>query len=438
MQRTRRLPEPLYRSRRAEYNGVMNQDLIFRPYQSEKDEKDVIRVWKECGWMDMKKSRKSREAFRDWLSCGTADVVEFRGAAECLVTTHRGSIELLETTLPFRAISGVTVGRPLRRMGGAGELTARAVAAAAETGDVLAGLGIFDQGFYNRLGFGNFPYTRHISFDPLTLKVPPLKRSPVRLSKKDLGRIHSSTRSRMRHHGLVRFEHEDFTRLILAEHGEGFGLGFEDSEGTLTHHFWAMTKGESGPYQTLWMVFRNYSELMELLSLIRNLGDQVNSFTVREPWGLQMQDLLSRPFRNQEITEGGKFENRIRSSSFKQARILDMPETLKALKLPGGSVAFNLNLEDPISGFLPENAPWRGIGGPWTIEMEESGSEARPGHSDGLPVMTASVNAFTRLVFGVATPSGLAATDRLKAPESLLRKLDDRLKLPVPDMVQIF
>lgn len=416
----------------------MKTELLFRSYNPEKDEKSVVRIWKECGWMDAEKSKKSRKVFRRWLECGSADVVELNGSAECLVTTHKGTITVVDTELPFRAVSSVTAGRPLRRMGGAGELTARAVARAAEEGDAIAGLGIFDQGYYNKLGFGNFPYIRHIHFDPLTLKVPPLERPPIRLGKKDLSRIIANTEERMSHHGLVKFIDADFTDLIIAEHENCFGLGFEDSEGKLSHHFWAEANGENGPYRVLWMIYRDYEGLMELLSVIRNLGDQVNRFTIREPWGLQFQDLLTRPFRSMDISEGGKFENKIEALSFKQARILNMEKTLTALKIPGGGIRFNLDLSDPISRYLPEDASWKGLAGFWTIEIGENGSSAVPGSLEDLPTMKASINAFTRLVFGVATPSGLAMTDELDAPDELLTELDFRLRLPEPDMVQIF
>jgi hypothetical protein len=248
----------------------------------------------------------------------------------------------------------------------------------------------------------------------------------------------ANTAERMAHHGLVKFLDTDFLNLILAEHDNGFGLGFEDSGGKLSHHFWATTKGESGPYRILWMIYRDYDGLIELLSLIKSLGDQVQGFVIREPWGLQFQDLLNRPLRTRKLTAGSLFENRIEASSFKQARILNMEQTLSALKLPGCNISFNLDLHDPVTAHLPEDAPWKGLTGSWTVELKENGSGAVRGHRAGLPLMTSSVNAFTRLVFGVATPSGLAATDKLEAPASLLTNLDRMLRIPEPDMVQIF
>lgn len=412
--------------------------MIYRPYDPKKDEKAAIRIWRECGWHDLKKSKKTLEAFRSFLGCGTADVAEYDGKAECLVTTHRGSIGLLKTELPFRAVTCVTVGRLLRRQGSAGKLTARAVMKAAVDGDAVAGLGVFDQGFYDKLGFGNFPYIHTVALDPLSLNVPRLKRPPVRLTVKDTPRITANIAERHFHHGLVKITLDGFWEMVVAESEEGFGLGFVDEEGRLSHHFWAKPKGESGPYDIWWMVYRDYEGLIELLSLLKNLGDQVNTFKLREPWGIQIQDLLKRPFRTREISEGGEHKNEMRAASWKQARILDMGKTLAALHLPAGQVRFNLELTDPIEAYLPDDAVWKGCGGNWTITLDEVGSTAEPGTVDGLPMMKASINAFTRLVFGVSTPGGLVVTDNLIAPATLLAELGEKLRLPAPDMVQIF
>ena len=412
--------------------------MIIRPYDPERDEKAVIRLWQECGWPDLKKSKKNRVAFREWVSCGTADVVEFRDSAECFVTSHSGSITMLKTELPFQAVTGVTVGRPLRRLGGAGELTAGVVARAAEKGFAVSGLGIFDQGFYDKLGFGNFPYSRMVTLDPLTLNVPKLKRSPIRLTKKDIPRMVENIANRLDHHGLVKIPLEGFMKLMVEESEDGFGLGFEDERGRLTHHFWAKPKGPEGPYELWWLVYRDFKGLIEILSLMKNLGDQVNAFTFREPWGIQIQDLIRRPLRTREISSGGKYATRIRAESVKQARILDMDQVLSALHLPTGRIRFNLDLRDPIEKYLPAESTWRGLGGEWTVTLDENGSAAVRGFDSKLQKMTTSINAFTRLVFGVAGAGGLSVTNNLSGPTDLIEELDEKLRLPVPDMVQIF
>ncbi len=43
------------------------------------------------------------------------------------------------------------------------------MAEAIDGGAELAGLGMFEQGFYNKLGFGTLAYENWVSFDPANL-----------------------------------------------------------------------------------------------------------------------------------------------------------------------------------------------------------------------------------------------------------------------------
>ena len=177
--------------------------------------------------------------------------------------------------------------------------------------------------------------------------------------------------------------------------------------------------------------------LIELLSAIKSLADQIYSITIREPQGLQIQDLIKRPFRQNGITSGGTHKTGIRATSWGQARILNLPAVVKSLSLPGKDVAFNLQVTDPLASRLPEESQWKGIAGPYTIHLGPK-SQVQPGHENALPTMNVSVNALTRLLFGVRKATALSVTDDLEAPEELLEQLDEHLCLPVPDMVTSF
>lgn len=59
-------------------------------------------------------------------------------------------------------------------------------------------------------------------------------------------------------------------------------------------------------------------------------------------------------------------------------------------------------------------------------------SSAVAGSDAELFTLTASVNAFTRLFFGVVSASGLRVTDPFVADESLLQQLDLAFRLPTP------
>ena len=84
-------------------------------------------------------------------------------------------------------------------------------------------------------------------------------------------------------------------------------------------------------------------------------------------------------------------------------------------------------MTDPVEAVL--DGEWRGIGGEYVVMLGDP-SCVEPGSKRTLPTVTATVNAFTRLWFGVRSASSLAVTDHLTADASLLTKLDNTLRLP--------
>jgi hypothetical protein len=212
---------------------------------------------------------------------------------------------------------------------------------------------------------------------------------------------------------------------------KGFGLGYTDEDGQITHHIWCNARGgESGPYYVNWMTYQSYEQLIELLMLIRNLGDQVHLIQMQEPAGIQLQDLIKQPFKHRQITAKSKFETNMRASAYWQVRICDLAMCLAATHLAGESVRFNLELDDPIQRYLAD-APWQGVSGDYTITLGPS-SHAKRGTDASLPTLKASVGAFTRLWLGVLPASGLSVTDDLSGPCGLLQQLDRLLRLPKP------
>jgi len=65
-----------------------------------------------------------------------------------------GSLRYLEQDLPFCAVCGVTTGYAGQKQGLAGKLTAELIALDVAEGALVAGLCMFEQGYYDRLGFG--------------------------------------------------------------------------------------------------------------------------------------------------------------------------------------------------------------------------------------------------------------------------------------------
>lgn len=403
--------------------------MIHRLYDRERDQKDCHRIWREVGWIE-----KDQGNIMDTFLEGCRVLVgDLNGRPESLAVSSPGSLRYLEQDLPFCAVCGVTTGYAGRKQGLAGRLTAELIALDAAEGALVAGLGMFEQGYYDRLGFGTGSYESWIGFDPSSLKIDIHPPAPIRLTKDDYALVHRSRLMRLQVHGNTTLFREELTQAEMEWSKKGFGLGYMDPDGeNLSHHFWCgHVEGENGPYSVSWMSYTDYFQFLELLALIRNLGDQVSLIRLNEPAAIQIQDLIRTPFRHMRKTRKSKFETSHRALAYWQIRICDLEKCMAKTFLPWGSVSFNLEITDPIEEYLAEDAPWRGITGSYIVTLGPE-SRAEKGHQSGLPVLEASVGAFTRMWFGVRPASGLAVTDDLAGPDDLLKQLDEVLRLPTP------
>jgi len=406
--------------------------MLIRPFDSDRDQAAVHRIWRECGWLTDEEQLRSVDAL---LSVRCHLVAELDGEAECSATATPGILRYLDDDLPFAMVPSVTTSRIARKQGFAGHTTARAVATEVGRGAVLAGLGAFEQGFYDRLGFGTGTYENMFEFDPKRLVLPPRRvRTPRRITPDMAAAVHASRNARRLVHGACRFHEEAVTEAGMHWTKRHFGVGFFDGpDGALSHHFWCSPRGDAefGPVRVSWMAYETRDQLLELLTVLRNWGDQFRSVHVTEPPDVQFQSLLRTPTRITRMTEGSPFRQRQWFMAWWQMRICDLPRCVAATRVPGEPVAFNLVLDDPIGRFLPDDAPWRGVAGSYRVEFGPS-SSATAGEDAALPTLRASVNAFTRLWLGVAPASGLAVSDDLDAPDELLARLDRVLRLPKP------
>ena len=403
--------------------------MEFRKYDPTKDKDAVHRIWHETGWL----TKGKEEAMDLLVESGRASVADVNEEAECLVTTHPGTIRYLNEDLPFSCVSAVTTSRIARKQGFASRLTAEAVAIDAAEGALVSGLGMFEQGYYNQLGFGTGGYEHRISFDPSSLNIHSKPRVPRRITPEDWKIVHASRMNRFRGHGFCNLNPPEFTRANMMGTDNGFGLGYCDGpNGELTHHFWCEAKAvEPGPYHVAWMSFQNREEFLELMALIKNLGDQVRLVRMREPQGIQIQDILLKPFKQYTLTEKSKFESRMEAYAYWQMRICDLKGCLEKTHLHGDGIHFNLKLTDPIEKYLEKKNPWHGIPGDYVVTLGSS-SGAEKGRNSKLSTLNASVGAFTRMWLGVRPASGLAVTDELSGPPELLEGLDRILRLPDP------
>lgn len=400
--------------------------MDWRPYDPTRDREACIRIWREVGWLET-----GHEA--DFPArLGHALVALIDDQPECLVIASPGELTHGTTNLPLALVAGVTTSRIARKQRLASRLTARLVAEEAAAGAPVAALGMFEQGFYDRLGFGSAAYDDDFRFDPALLAVEVPERVPVRLTKDDYAELHAAMLGARRPHGTVRLLPVEFTRAELNFDHDGWGLGFRDAPGDrLSHFFWcSKLNGENGPLSISMMAYRTGAEFRELLGVVRGLADQVRSVRLREPGGVQLQDLFQQPFRNAGVRSGSPHSMDHHAFAWWQLRICDVKRCLDHLSV-AGEQDFNLTVTDPITDFLDETSPWPGAAGEFTVKLGPQ-TVVSDGHTAGRPELTCSINALSRWWFGVQPASGLAITDDFSAPTALLTALDRLVCLPVP------
>ena len=406
--------------------------MTIRPYNPESDFDAVARIWREVGWIDAGDDDQA-EGLKTFAAAYDGLVAVIDGSAECYVSTGTGSIRYLSRDLPLSVVTAVTTSHVARRQGLAKKLAAQSIARDAVAGAAVSALGMFDQGYYNQLGFGTGTYEYWHSVDPASIRVSVKARPPRRLNKDDWEAIHQSRLNRKRVHGSCNLATPAATRAEMLWATNGFGLGYADGpNGEITHHIWFSTKAmEFGPLDAWWYSYETTEQFLELMALLGHLGDNVQLVKMREPVDIQIQDLIHQPFRRRRITEKSDYQNQMRATAYWQMRICDVEACLAATELQGEPVRFNLELTDPIAAILDEDAAWRGVGGDYVVTLG-SESSAVKGVDAGLPTLTATVNAFTRLWLGVRPATGLAATDDLSGSDGLLSELDRIVRLPTP------
>ena len=406
--------------------------MFIRRYKHADDFNNVRQIWQETGWWEA-----DREGVLNYvLADQYALVAELNNNIECYASSVPGEIRHLQRDIPMTCITAVITGRIARGKGLAGRLTAELTARGVEQGALFASLGVFDQGFYNKLGFASGSTTIIRTFDPASLRVPYPDRTPIRLTKADWKEMHACRLNRKCRHGGNNLLAESMTRAAVDQNNTDFGLGFRDnSTGELTHYVWLNTNSSvaQGPYDINHLSFNNYNQFTELLGVLKSLGDQVLGIRMADPPGIQMECLLDKPFRNRSLTKGGKFSDSPFAWSHWQGRICNIRDCLAQTSIPvHHTLQFNLKLSDPISKYLDDKSPWSGDAGEYVITLGKECS-ATKGTNNALPTMVAGIGAFTRLWLGVQPASTLTVTDDLVAPPELLDELDRFLLLPTPN-----
>ena len=153
----------------------------FRMYDHGRDFEAVKRIWRETGWVDGDDVEYA--GMEALFQLGETEIATINDEAECIVHWTPGEVRYQDEVLTMGAVTAVTTSHVARKQGFAKELTARSLARQAEAGMAVSSLGIFDQGFYDKVGYGTGPYETLIQFDPATLDIDAHFRPPARLTK---------------------------------------------------------------------------------------------------------------------------------------------------------------------------------------------------------------------------------------------------------------
>ncbi|MCF7912884.1 MAG: GNAT family N-acetyltransferase [Candidatus Cloacimonetes bacterium] len=401
--------------------------IIIRDY-SDNDFQAITRIWNECGWLEEKMDSTVKEIIGD----SRIKVAEIDGAVEASAMATDARMQYRDNVINANVINAVTVSLVARKSGLARKALTSLLADEAERGIPLSVLGMFEQGFYNKLGYGTGNYFRQLHVDPAELNIPVKCRIPTRLTIEDFRAIHQNRLNRVKLHGRFDMLSPIATKSEMEFCKKSFGLGYYNKAGRLTHHLWIdPSSQEHGPYYIMWYAYETNEQLLELLALLQSFNNQVREVSITEPADIQLLDFMKRPIHSKAITKGDKYQNYLNSYAYWQLRILDPIACLQKTSLASQTMELNVLLSDPIEQYLPEDSNWRGCSGEYYLRLGET-CEMAKGFRDNLPVLQASINAFSRMWLGLKPASGLAISDDLKAEQSLLKKLDQAFCLPDP------
>ncbi|MEM8618393.1 MAG: GNAT family N-acetyltransferase [Actinomycetota bacterium] len=402
------------------------------PYEAERDADAVARIWREVRWIDDQETH--RAALRRFLDGAPVEVGRVDGSAECAVARTMGEYDLDTTRVSLCAITGVTTSHIGRKLGLASTLTARALRAGAEDGAAISALGMFEQGFYDRFGFGTGAYAYETVFDPSSLRLDHVPyRRPERLGEDDLDEMYRATIGRRQHHGAVRLHSAE---QFAAEWGftdDRVALGYRGPDGAVSHFLIGSLKDEYGPFRVRCLIARDDAQLLDLLRLLRELADQFHAVKMAEPAGVQLQALLDQPMRQRSRTKDAAAATSADAIAWWQARILDVEACAAGVCWPGDPVEFVVDIDDPIGQFLDPTDGWSGVSGRYRVRVADRSSIEPVGDTadtEGTMTMYAGVGAWTRLWLGINSASTLALGDELRASPELLGALDHAIRLP--------
>lgn len=395
-----------------------------RDFDYDQDLAAVKRIWREVGWID---SEKDAAGLDDFFSVGRTRVGLINDQPECSVHTVQGTVQLNQTGLSLCAVTAVTTSRIARGKAFARRLTAEQLIHAHGQGAQAAALGMFDQGFYDQLGFGTGAYEHLFTIDPSTLNVNAKVPAPLRFGMEHASELHAAMLKRCKVHGAIDLLEPALFKAELSFADQFTALGYRDANGAISHFLVLENKGEHGPDRVLMWAYQDTEQLMQLLGLLKGLGDQIYSVKLIEPPQLQLQALLKRPFRQRVMTKDSEHANEAKTLAWWQMRLLDVPAGVAALHNTPVSTEFIAHIDDPLSEYAEHPV----CGGRYRIVLGERCYAERVEEAASAD-LHCGIGAFSRWITGVAPASSLALTDDFTLGVELAGELDAAVNLPRP------
>ena len=412
----------------------MNEDEIL-PFDFERDMGDVLQTWSETGWFEgEERQEKQIRAFFE-ANDGRSVVGQIAGRTESVTHRTLGFMRYDQSEIPAGGITAVTTSRIARKRGLASRGTARSVAHLGDEGAAVALLGMFEQGFYDRFGFGVGPYENEVYVYPGALNVPVDYRTPERFDlEEDIEEVHAAMVTRYLPHGGLVIGGERSTSAGLQIDDEVRVFGYR-TDGAISHFVAVTSKGEHGPDRIIQWAYATQTQCLELLRMVQEWGDQVDLVRFTEPRWMQAQDLIVHPGHEFRRTGGSKAESRIDADAWWQLRILDLQTCIRAMRPSDEAFSVSVQVSDPIDRHLRDGGyegSWTSLEGTWNLRFGETNRAERiegiaPGDAD----VVTSVGALSRWWFGVVPASTLAVLGEIEADPDVLTSLD-RLTAHLP------
>jgi predicted acetyltransferase len=399
---------------------------------------DVLRVWSETGWWDGEDRREEQIRAFFVANDGRSVVGRISGHTESVVHRSLGSLRYDTTDLSLGAITATATSRVARRQGLASMLTARSVAHLSDEGVAVAYLGMFEQGFYDRLGFGTGPYENLVWVYPGALDVPVHYRAPERFDlDRDIEELHAAQVGRYLDHGGVVVGTEALTQSGVRIDSDVSVYGYR-TDGAISHYLCVVTTEDNGPDRVVQWAYQSPRQCLELLRLIQEWGDQLDLVRFCEPVWLQAQDIMVDPGREHRRTTGGRFAVRIEADAWWQMRIVDLPACIRAMAATNNPMSIVAEIDDPISDHLLDSGyggSWGGLTGRWRFEFGAHNSARRPTETEGDDAVDlhTSIAALSQWWLGARSATTLSAMDRFDADPYIIDRLDGlTAHLPTP------